>query len=152
MFNCRKIVSGGQTGADRAALDFALSHGVAHGGWCPLGRLAEDGVLPKKYRLNETPSPDYAQRTEWNVRDSDATLIFSVSSQLSGGSLMTWEFARQGNKPVLHVSRQSLFDPVEETDAFLQKHQPEVLNIAGPRASKEPGVYQFVTDVLGKLL
>src|SRR5436189_4749506 len=88
-----KIISGGQTGADRAALDFALAHGLAHGGWCPRGRLAEDGALEERYELRETPDAEYAQRTEWNVRDSDGTVIFSIAAGLTGGSKLTAEFA-----------------------------------------------------------
>lgn len=151
VFKIKKIISGGQTGADRAALDFAISHKIPHGGWCPLGRLSEAGRLPQKYQLQETPLQDYAQRTEWNVRDSDATVIFSVLPHLSGGSLMTWDFAKHLQRPVLHVCRESLFDPAAEINTFLQRHQPEILNIAGPRASKEPGIYEFVMDVLSQV-
>ena len=73
-----KIISGGQTGADCAALDFAIEHGIPHGGWCPGGRLAEDGPIDARYQLKETPSANYTQRTEWNVRDSDGTVVFSI--------------------------------------------------------------------------
>ena len=89
-----KIVSGGQTGADRAALDWALSHNVECGGWCPKGRKAEDGPINAKYPLKETPSVAYIQRTEWDVRDSDATVLFSIEPTLTDGSLRTMEFAR----------------------------------------------------------
>jgi hypothetical protein len=88
------IVSGGQTGADRAALDWALARGVECGGWCPKGRKAEDGPIDPKYRLKETPSAAYLQRTEWNVRDSDGTVLFSIEPTLTGGSLKTVDFAR----------------------------------------------------------
>ena len=98
------IVSGGQTGADRAALDWALEHGVACGGWCPKGRKAEDGVIHAKYPLKESSSSSYLQRTEWNVRDSDGTVIFSLAPKLTGGSLKTKEFARKRNKPWIHIS------------------------------------------------
>jgi hypothetical protein len=81
-----KIISGGQTGADRAALDFAIKHRISHGGWCPKGRRSEDGTIPSQYQLQETPSTNYLQRTEWNVRDSDGTVIFSISEHLTGGS------------------------------------------------------------------
>src|SRR5215468_6345391 len=87
-----KIISGGQTGADRAALDWALSHNVPCGGWCPKGREAEDGKIEAKYPLREPPSDSYLQRTEWNVRDSDATVVFSINPILSGGSKKTLEF------------------------------------------------------------
>lgn len=143
-----KIFSGGQTGADRAALDFAIANNIFHGGWCPRGRLSEDGPLLQRYLLLETPLQDYAQRTEWNVRDSDATLVFSLSQNLSGGSLLTRQFAAEWNKPFLHVSRQSLLDPVQETRSFLMKNNPAILNVAGPRESREDSVYRFVMDVL----
>lgn len=83
------IISGGQTGVDRAALDWAIANRIPHGGWCPKGRRAEDGPLPRRYKLRETPSRSYAQRTRWNVRDSDATLIFSAANSLTGGSELT---------------------------------------------------------------
>src|ERR1700757_5544377 len=81
-----KIVSGGQTGADRAASDWALAHNLSCGGWCPTGRKAEDGPIDQKYPLKETPSASYIQRTEWNVRGSDVTVLFSVNPVLTGGS------------------------------------------------------------------
>ncbi len=98
-----RIVSGVQTGADRAALDFAINHGLPHGGWCPKGRRAEDGRIPPRYQLVETPSKDYEQRTRWNVRDSDATLIISKSPQLTGGSAYTRRCAEQLDRHCLHV-------------------------------------------------
>jgi Circularly permutated YpsA SLOG family len=98
-----KIVSGGQTGADRAALDWAMAHNVPCGGWCPKRRKAEDGPIDPKYPLKETPSASYLQRTEWNVRDSDATVLFSIEPALTGGSLKTVDFARKHKKPNLHL-------------------------------------------------
>jgi hypothetical protein len=98
-----KIVSGGQTGADRAALDWALSRSIESGGWCPKGRKAEDGPIPKRYPLIETPSAGYVQRTEWNVRDTGGTVIFSLGPVLTGGSKKTAEFAVKRNKPCLHA-------------------------------------------------
>ena len=98
-----KIVSGGQTGADRAALDWALAHKVECGGWCPKGRKAEDGPIDPKYPHKETPSAAYIQRTEWNVLDSDATVLFSIDPTLTGGSKKTMEFARKHKKPHLHL-------------------------------------------------
>ena len=89
MTSLLKIVSGGQTGADRAGLDWAISMGIPHGGWCPRGRKAEDGVIPARYQLTETKSADYLTRTRWNVRDSNATVIFTLKPTLSGGSLRT---------------------------------------------------------------
>lgn len=96
------IVSGGQTGADRGGLEAAIHCKVPHGGWCPKGRKAEDGVIPEKYQLQETTASGYLKRTEQNVIDSDATIIFTIG-EISGGSLKTLEFAEIHNKPVLHI-------------------------------------------------
>ena len=153
MSKLRKIVSGGQTGADRAALDFALERGVPHGGWCPKGRKAEDGCLASHYRLQETPSSRYSQRTEWNVRDSDGTVIFSVAAQLAGGSKKTAAMARQYGKPLLHISRKlNAGDPAEQLSRFLREHRIRTLNVAGPRASEQPELYGFVKKVLSEAL
>src|SRR6266566_869174 len=99
-----KIISGGQSGADRAALDFALAHDIPHGGWCPRGRRTEDGALEERYELRETPDAEYSQRTDWNVRDSDGTVIFSIAPELTGGSKLTAEFAARHDKPCLQLS------------------------------------------------
>jgi hypothetical protein len=103
MLKIAKVISGGQTGADRAALDFAIGAGIPHGGFCPRGRKAEDGPIAKCYELQEATSADYLQRTEWNVRDSDATVVFTIRSELSGGSLRTITFAKKHGKPSLHM-------------------------------------------------
>jgi hypothetical protein len=122
---------------------------VECGGWCPKGRKAEDGPIDPKYPLKETPTASYIQRTEWNVRDSDATVLLSIGPTLSGGSKKTMEFARKHKKPWLHLC-------AGETDAagklrlFVEKHRVKVLNVAGPRASKEPGVGGVCDDGLGK--
>ena len=146
-----KIISGGQTGGDRAALDFAIEHGIPHGGWCPKGRLAEDGPIDPRYQLKETPRADYLQRTEWNVRDSEGTVVFSIEETLTGGSRKTVEFARKHKKPVLHLFRDCSAPPAEAIlRRFIQDHELEVLNVAGPRASKEPEVGAFVREVLSK--
>ena len=97
-----KIVSGGQSGADQAALDWAIAHQVDHGGWCPKGRRAEHGPIDARYQLAETPNTNYLERTEWNVRDSDATVIFTLGETLEGGSKRTAAFAEKHNKPCLH--------------------------------------------------
>ena len=106
----KKIISGGQTGADRAALDFAIDHGIPHGGWVPKGRLAEDGPLDPKYRLRETDSEDHSIRTEKNVLDSDGTLILFYN-ELSGGSLLTLELARKHDRPVLTIDLAVKYPP-----------------------------------------
>jgi Circularly permutated YpsA SLOG family len=146
------IFAGGQTGADRAALDFAIEYGLPHGGWCPRGRLAEDGPIDERYELTETPSRRYAQRTEWNVRDSDATVVFSIAREVSGGTALTLALARRLGKPSLHLSQEAASargaDPAEELLAFIAEHRVERLNVAGPRASQEPLVGEFVRGVL----
>jgi hypothetical protein len=146
------IVSGGQTGADRAALDFALRHGFAHRGWCPAGRLAEDGRLDDCYRLKETPSPAYAQRTEWNVRDTDGTVIFTLQPELSGGTLLTWNYARQLGKPVLVLVAGQTEAPAKALREFIRQHRIRALNVAGPRASFAPEIGAFVERVLEEAL
>jgi hypothetical protein len=140
-------VSGGQTGADRAALDWALKRGLACGGWCPKGRKAEDGVIEAKYPLSESFSSSYLQRTEWNVRDSDGTVVFSLAPKLTGGSLKTVEFARKHGKPLIHVSAVDP-DPAGRLQRFLEDNVIDTLNIAGPRKSKEPGIAEFVYRIL----
>ncbi|MGQ0657366.1 MAG: putative molybdenum carrier protein [Chromatiales bacterium] len=145
-----RIVSGGQTGADRAALDWAIANRIDHGGWCPLGRRADDGEIPLTYRLTETPSAAYEQRTRWNVRDSDATLIFSLAAELSGGSQFTQDVALRFGKPCLHVYPG--VDGPRLIRDFLATHAVRVLNVAGPRASREPGVAQSVQTALDAVL
>lgn len=139
------VVSGGQSGADRAALDWAIEHGFAHGGWCPKGRKTEDGVLPEHYLLKETPGAAYLQRTEWNVRDSDATLIFTSDDKLDGGSKRTADFASALGKPWLHV-RPGVHP--KYVARFLARHGVKVLNVAGKRASTAPGIEDLVRHVL----
>jgi hypothetical protein len=147
----QKIVSGGQTGADRAALDFAIAQRLPHGGWCPKGRRAEDGPIDGRYQLKETPSANYVQRTEWNVRDSDGTVVFSIAEVLTGGSKKTVELARKHGRPVLHLSKASGASAAEAAlRRFIGEHGIRALNVAGPRASKEPEVAAFVREVLEK--
>jgi hypothetical protein len=148
-----KIVAGGQTGVDRAALEWALAKGLPHGGWCPRGRKAEDGRIPSRFRLKETRSRTYAVRTRWNVRDSDGIVIFSLHRQLMGGSRLAAETAVKLGKPMLHLT--GSLDAAEaawQLDAFIQKHRITALNVAGPRASEEPGIGQFVEAVLARAL
>lgn len=145
-----KVVSGGQSGVDRAALDAALELGLPCGGWCPSGRLAEDGPLDRRYPLSETPSANYAQRTEWNVRDSDGTLILH-SGEISGGTAFTLALARRQERPHLILDLTRRLDR-EEVSAWAKMSQVRVLNVAGPRESGCPGIYQqarkFIADLL----
>jgi hypothetical protein len=146
----QKIISGGQTGADRAALDFAIERGIEHGGWCPKGRKAEDGEIAPCYLLQETPTDDYSQRMEWNVRDSDATVIFTIATALFGGSKQTVEFTQSHTKPYLHISERSTGgDGSELLRAFIDNPDIQVLNVAGSRASAEWNVGFFVRRTLG---
>jgi hypothetical protein len=143
------IVSGGQTGADRAGLDFAIANGLPHGGWCPLGRRAEDGPLHERYQLRETEGEGYRQRTKRNVADSDATLIFNIG-ELSDGSLATLRFAERASKPVRVVALDGddIATEVANVREWLSAHAIAVLNVAGPRESKRPGVYRQTMDFL----
>lgn len=145
----KRIVSGGQTGADRAAFDWAMVMKIAHGGWCPQGRRAEDGIIPTCYPLQETPSSDYAQRTEWNIRDSDATAIFSLSPMLSGGTLLTQQLAMQTQKPWIHLHEDlGIQNGVAHLYQFVSQSPIKVLNIAGPRQSEEPAIGDLLTQVM----
>ncbi len=145
-----KIVTGGQTGVDRAALDAALEAGIACGGWCPRGRRAEDGRIDVRYPLTETPSSEYAQRTEWNVRDSDGTLVLT-RGRPTQGTAFTIEVAQRLGRPCLVLDFRD--QPTEQTlTDWLQDSKIRILNVAGPREEKIPGIYreayQFVSQVL----
>lgn len=144
-----KIIAGGQTGVDRAALDWAIAQGVRHGGWCPKGRRAEDGIIPRRYRLKETRSAAYSVRTRWNVRESDGTLIISAGCVIVGGTKCTAEFAQRESKPLLHLTKSTGVGPaVRLLNRFIVRHGIRVLNVAGPRDSEEPGMGKFVQEIL----
>jgi len=138
MFMVRKIVSGGQTGVDRAALDFAIRRGIPHGGYCPTGRRSESGPIAAKYRLMECGSPDYAMRTAMNVVHSDGTLILSRGAP-RGGTQLTAHFCAQYGKPSFIVDLDRTL-AVGDFAAWLSRHEVETLNVAGPRESKQSGV------------
>jgi len=145
----RKIVTGGQTGVDRAALDAALACGISVGGWCPRGRRAEDGVIAARYPLTETPSPDYAERTAWNVRDSDGTLVFSGGA-VSPGTQLTLNAAQAQGRPVRVVDLDA--DPDHRAVlAWIADNEIRVLNVAGPREREAPGSYDAVRAYLERL-
>lgn len=148
-----KIVSGAQTGADRAALDWAIKGGLPHGGWCPKGRLAEDGTLDSRYVLQETESEGYRQRTKRNVADSDGTLILNAG-ELSDGSLATLRFAERLGKPCLVVQLETGPAGVRQAMEWLRAHRIGILNVAGPRESKRPGIHRAALtflDALGRI-
>lgn len=151
-FPLKKIVSGGQTGVDRAALDAAILLGVPHGGWCPRGRLAEDGSIPIHYNLQETESRRYYVRTELNVKDSDGTLIL-FRRAITRGTALTKRCAEHYRKPLLCIDLSRPSDNRRETVRdWIVKHQIATLNIAGPRESSASGiaaeVRSFLIDVL----
>lgn len=145
-----RIVSGGQTGVDRGALDAAIALGVPHGGWCPKGRLAEDGPIAERYLLQELESPDYAARTEQNVVDSDGTLILYYHA-LQGGTLLTHRLAKRYGKPIRRVRLDRRID-YGAVGRWLREHDIRVLNVAGPRASSHSGIEQRAFEVVKHLL
>src|ERR1035441_3285091 len=140
------IVSGGQSGAERAALDWAFNNGVEHNGWCPTGRGAEDGSIPKEYQLRETPSTSAAQEVEWNVWDADGTVIFSMAEELTEDCGVSTSFARKHGMPLLHLSADSE-RPAAQLRSFIEKNSIRVLNVTGTRESSEPEIARFVEDV-----
>jgi hypothetical protein len=145
-----RVLSGGQTGVDRAALDAARSLGIPCGGWCPRGRWSESGPIPPHYPLSETPSADPAQRTEWNVRDADATLIIAPGP-LTGGTSLTQRIARRLGRPVL-VVEPGRPPPAAEIVAWLRGHGVRTLNVAGPRESGSPGIGEAAGMILRSVL
>ncbi len=167
------LISGGQTGVDRAALDFAMAAGIPCTGWCPAGRRAEDGCIPDRYQLKEASSENYQQRTRLNVKDADATLIFTGSGQ-SRGTALTAECCHALRRPFMVVDVAAIIfargEQKRQTDAvnlsehasktlnpekfltWLHRVKPEVLNIAGPRASECPEAAEIVFAFLSSIL
>jgi hypothetical protein len=149
----RKIISGGQTGADRAAFDFALEHGIEISGFVPKNRIAEDGEISAKYpNLLETRAKNPVRRTEMNVKYSDATLILS-HGELTGGSKKTLQLAEKYLKPFLHIDFDeiSLEKSVVQAQEWLKSINCHELNVAGARASKDPKIYEKTKDFLERL-
>ena len=160
------IVSGGQTGVDQAGLDAAIAVGIKTAGWCPQGRRSEAGRIPDRYPLQETVSRNYTVRTEWNIRDSDGTLIIAMKT-LTGGTRLTWQLAKKHQKPchVVHLresaddelfsDQNSTTDQCSAVVEWIRENRIRVLNVAGPRASSYPKIYteakQLVTAVLLQL-
>ncbi len=145
-----KIVSGGQTGVDRAALDAAIFLGIPHGGWCPKGRRSEDGTIPERYELIEVDARDYSVRTEQNVIDSTATLIL-CRGEPSGGTALTQKMARKHKRPCLTVDLMTDVDP-DVIRQWLIDEDVQTLNVAGPRASSSSGIGDDARQLLVRVL
>ena len=148
-----KIISGGQTGVDRAALDAALESGVSVGGWCPKGRKAEDGPIAEKYPLQELPESGYKKRTLKNVQDSDATVIIYFES-ISGGTEKTLLYCLNEKKPYLLIDGDSITQDIasKQIKHFIDENQISLLNVAGPRASTEIRGYEYTKQVITLML
>jgi hypothetical protein len=148
-----KIISGGQTGVDRGALDAALETSFACGGWCPKGRKAEDGAIPQRYPLREMPTAEYRPRTRRNVADSDGTLIVFFG-EVSGGTRATLDIAQALGKPVLtlDLAAKSIEDAAVEAAAFVELNAIRTLNVAGPRESTYAGSTERARRLVTALL
>ena len=146
----RKIVSGAQTGVDRAALNVAIRWGIPCGGWCPRGRFAEDGIISRAYPLKETPNAKYEERTEWNVRDSDGTLLICHGLPI-GGTAFTLGMCRKHEKPFLLLDLSSGYK-LASVEEWLAVHRIETLNVAGPRESSWPGIGEETERILEAVL
>ncbi|MCK5096886.1 MAG: putative molybdenum carrier protein [Desulfobacteraceae bacterium] len=149
----RKIISGGQTGADQAALDSAIKFNIEHGGWVPKGRKTEQGVLLAKYKMDEMKTADYPARTQQNIMDSDATLIIA-SGNLTGGTLLTKNLAKKMNKPYCHIDYISMddFEAAMLVHSFIVDNNVEILNVAGPRISSDAAIYEGARTILEALI
>ena len=145
----QSLRTGGQTGVDRAVLDVALASGLKVRGWCPKGRRAEDGPLHRRYPLSETPSADYAQRTEWNVRDSDGTLVLRLD-KVDPGTALTLRQANRQSRPLLLIDLGNSLDSAT-VQQWIWRSGVQHLNIAGSRESLSPGIYHAARTFLEKL-
>jgi hypothetical protein len=144
-----KIISGGQTGVDRAALDAALRHGIESGGWCPTGRLDEFGRIPDRYAVKELEDSGSTERTLQNVKDSDGTVII-YTGKLSGGTEQTLHFCIEQRRPheLIDASNVSTEKAAQSVADFICENNIDILNIAGPRQSEWPEGYGYVAQVL----
>lgn len=152
IFQNIKIICGGQSGVDRAALDFALENGMPCGGWCPFGRLAEDGIIPDTYPLKESVTTDYEERTKLNVRDSDGVIIM-YQDEMDKGTQLTINIAHSKRIPLLEINLKDYQTNIKEVlNEWLIKNKILILNIAGPRESSTPGIYNDTKSFLDNLL
>jgi hypothetical protein len=149
----KKIISGGQTGAEQAALDAAIQWQIPYGGWITKGRLTEAGILPDKYQLQEMSTDSYPERTKQNVIDSNGTLIIS-HGPLSGGSQFTQNIAIKHNKPYLHIdlNETDAFDAAKQVYKWITVNKVETLNVTGPKAGKDPYIYRATLHFMEILL
>ena len=149
----KKIISGGQTGADIAGIDAAIETGFPYGGWLPQGRKTENGLLPKKYHMQEMTKGGYPKRTEQNVKDSDGTIIFT-HKKLSGGSKLTVNLAESWGKPWLHInlSQMTTEEAILILNSWIKDNNIEILNVAGSRASKDTEIYSKVFTIIHKII
>jgi len=149
----KKVISGGQTGVDRGALDAALKHGITCGGWCPEGREAEDGAIPDKYPLIEVPGGSYKHRTLQNIMGSDGTVIIYFGD-LEGGTEETAFYCMKKGMPykLIDLKETTLSRAKELLIEFIEKRDIETLNVAGPCASRVEGAYDYSFNLLDDLL
>jgi len=148
----KKVISGGQTGADRAGIDAAIEMGISYGGWLPKGRKAEDGTVPGKYSfMQEMTRGGYPKRTEQNIIDSDGTVIFS-HGKLSTGSALTVNLAKKHQRPWLYIDLSLRRNQIISVQDWLIDYDIQVLNVAGSRESKHPGIHDQVKDILIQVL
>ena len=149
----RKIIAGGQTGADQGALDAAIELGIPHGGWIAKGRKTESGMLDPKYDLKELPTSRYRDRTEKNVFESDGTVIISRGS-LTGGSAYTQEMAEKHHRPCLHIDliQTTEFRAAAAISQWIRENRIEILNVAGPRASHDPFIHRSVSGIISSVV
>jgi hypothetical protein len=147
-----KIISGGQTGVDRAALDVALKHGIESAGWCPSGRLDEFGRIPDQYPVQELASGSFTERTFRNVKDSDGTVII-YPAKLTGGTEQTVQFCVEQQRPhqLIDASKICAEEAAKLITYFIRQHKIDVLNVAGPRQSEWPGGYDYAFRALENL-
>jgi len=149
----KKIISGGQTGVDQAALTISMKLNIPHGGWCPKGRLSESGTIPMQYKLTETLSSDYSVRTKLNIQDSDGTLILLQSNieKIFDGTILTAQYAQETKKQYLLINLAETLEITEFTQWVIE-NKIKILNIAGPRESQSPGISELSMVFLEKAL
>ena len=156
----KKIISGGQTGVDQAALQVAIDLGLDHGGWCPPGRVCEKGKIPERFKLKETPAdrsekaPEVPRslRTEWNVRDSDGTLVLVPKADGAGlGTQFTVQAALSLNKPHMIIEMKENVSP-EKVMEWISENHIKILNVAGPAEGRVETAYDFTYQLLERVI